>query len=206
MIKIFIVDDHSMVIEGIYALLQHEKEMKIIGHATNAAACFAFFKTTTADVILMDISLPDKNGVDLCAAIKNTYPGIMVLALSTFNEGTYVKKMMEAGASGYLLKNAEKQEIIEAIKMVAMGKIYLSFDAAQAQFAHQKQQAQIPKLTKREKEVLTAIAEGLTNITIAQKLFISIDTVETHRKNLHTKLQVKNAAMLVKVAGEYGLL
>jgi len=114
MIKIYIVDDHAVVIEGIYSLLQKENEIEMVGYANSANNCLQYFTSHTADIILMDISLPDMNGVDLCKIIKNKYPGIMVLALSTFNQGTYIRKMMENGASGYLLKNADKQEITNA--------------------------------------------------------------------------------------------
>lgn len=205
MTKVYIVDDHALVIEGIYSLLQTEKDIEMAGYATNAINCLQYFTSHTADVILMDISLPDMNGVDLCRQIKKNYPGIMVLALSTFNQGTYVRKMMESGASGYLLKNAGKQEIVEAIKIVMKGKTYFSFDAGQA-LKSTTQDNSIPPLTKREKEVLVNIAEGLTNTQIAEKLFISIDTVDSHRKNLYTKLNVKNTAMLIRFAVENNLL
>lgn len=206
MITLYIVDDHAVVIEGIYSLLQKEKEIDIAGYASNAANCLEYLTARTADVILMDISLPDMNGVDLCKIIKQKYPGIMVLALSTFNQGTYIRKMMENGASGYLLKNAAKEEIIEAIKMVTKGKTYLSFDAANTLKSAEQRLQTIPPLTKREKEVLQHIAQGLTNLQIAEKLFISIDTVDSHRKNLHSKLNVNNTALLVRFAIENDLL
>jgi DNA-binding NarL/FixJ family response regulator len=154
----------------------------------------------------MDISLPDINGIDLCKTIKKKYPGVIVLALSTFNQGTYIRKMMENGASGYLLKNSGKKEIIDALKTVYSGKAYLSFDAGKALLSDNEEQNNLPALTKREKEVLTFIAEGLTNLQIAEKLFISIDTVDSHRKNLHTKLNVKNTAMLIRFAVENKLV
>ena len=206
MTKVYIVDDHSVVIEGIYSLLQKEKDFEVVGYASNAENCLQYFMHHSADVILMDISLPDMNGVDLCKQIKKKYPGIMVLALTTFNQGTYIRKMMESGASGYLLKNAGKQEIVEAIRIVTKGKTYLSFDAGQSLKTDTQQQSSIPPLTKREKEVLSHIAEGLTNAQISEKLFISVDTVDTHRKNLHTKLNVKNTAMLIRFAVENSLL
>jgi DNA-binding NarL/FixJ family response regulator len=206
MTKVYIVDDHAIVIEGIYSLLQNERDIEMTGHASNAGNCLEYFNTNRADVILMDISLPDMNGVDLCRVIKEKHPDIMVLALTTFNQGTYVRKMMENGASGYLLKNSSRQEIIEAIKIVVKGKTYLSFDAGLALKSDTQQQNTIPHLTKREKEVLSHIAEGLTNTQISEKLFISIDTVDSHRKNLHTKLNVKNTAMLIRFAVENNLL
>ena len=206
MIKVYIVEDHAVVIEGIYSLLQKERDIEICGYASNAENCLQYFINHTADVILMDISLPDINGVDLCKVIKKNYPGIMVLALTSFNQGTYIRKMMESGASGYLLKNAGKQEIIEAIKIVAAGKTYLTFDAGLALKSETQLQNAIPPLTKREKEVLKYIAEGLTNIQISKELFISIDTVDSHRKNLHAKLNVKNTAMLIRFAVENDLV
>lgn len=206
MTKVYIVDDHMVVIEGIYSLLQSEPGIEMTGHATNASNCIEYFKTRTADVILMDISLPDMNGVDLCRLIKKNYPGIMILALSTFNQSTYVRKMMESGASGYLLKNAGRKEIIEAIQAVKNGKTFLSFEAGQLLRSGLDQQNAVPPLTKREKEVLQHIAEGMTNQEIAAKLFISVDTVESHRKNLYNKLNVKNSVMLVRYAVENNLL
>lgn len=206
MTKVYIVDDHSVVVEGIYSLLQKEKDIEVVGYASDADNCLQYFINHTADIILMDISLPGMNGVDLCRIIKKNYPGIMVIALSTFNQGTYIRKMMENGASGYLLKNAGRKEIIEAIQLVTEGGTYISFDAGQALKLANDQRNAVPPLTKREKEVLANIAEGLTNAQISEKLFISIDTVESHRKNLHAKLNVKNTAMLIRFAVENHLL
>jgi len=132
MIKVYIVEDHSVVVEGIRSLLQHEKEFDVIGNTDTGEGCLDFFRTRTADVILMDINLPDMSGIDLCKVIKKTYPGIMVLALSTFNQSIYISKMIENGASGYLLKNSGRHEIIQALRDVASGKTYLSFEAGQA--------------------------------------------------------------------------
>jgi DNA-binding NarL/FixJ family response regulator len=206
MIKIYIVEDHSVVIEGIYALLQNEKGIEVCGYANNAQNCIDYFVNHIAEVILMDIGLPDMSGIDLCAIIKKKYPGIMVIALSTFNQGSYIKKMMEAGASGYLLKNTSKVEMLEAIKTVTEGKTYLSFEVGKELQLSKEENDNIPLLTKREKEILILIAEGLTNQQIKEKLFISIDTVDSHRKNLHTKLNVKNTAMLIRYAIEHKMV
>jgi DNA-binding NarL/FixJ family response regulator len=195
-----------VVVEGVYALLQNEKNIEVTGFAYNAQNCLTHFTNRTADVILMDISLPDMSGIDLCKVIKKNYPGIMVLALSTFNQGSYIKKMMESGASGYLLKNTSKEEILEAIKTVAKGKTYLSFETGKELQATNENFKQIPILTKREVEVLIHIANGLTNLQIAQLLFLSIDTINTHRKSLHAKLKVNNTALLIRYAIENNLL
>lgn len=206
MVKVYIVDDHTVLIEGIYALLQNERSISVSGYATNAANCLNYFERNTADVVLMDISLPDMDGIELCRRVKHNWPGVMVLALSTFNQGTYIRKMIEAGASGYLLKNAGKSEIVEAIGLVSKGKTYFSFDAGQALKSVSRLQEAIPPLTRREKEVLALIAEGLTNSQIASKLFVSIDTVDSHRKHLHSKLNVKNTAQLIRFAIENALI
>ena len=206
MVRVFLVDDHSVVIEGIYSLLQNVNDIEIVGYATSAANCLDFLKQHCTDVILMDISLPDLNGIELCKLVKQKWPEVQVLTLSTFNQGTYVRKMIEAGACGYLLKNAGKQELIDAIKTVVRGKTYFSPDAHQALKTVLQFQNDIPPLTKREKEVLALIAEGLTNSQMAEKLFISVDTIDSHRKNLYTKLNVKNTAMLIRFAIEKHLL
>jgi len=206
MIKVYIVEDHSVVVEGIRSLLQHEKEFDVIGNTDTGEGCLDFFRTRTADVILMDINLPDMSGIDLCKVIKKTYPGIMVLALSTFNQSIYISKMIENGASGYLLKNSGRHEIIQALRDVASGKTYLSFEAGQALKALKSKNSEQPLLTKREKEILGLITEGLTNTQIAERLFISIDTVDSHRKNLYSKLNVRNTVMLMRYAIDNNLI
>ncbi len=173
MIRVFIVDDHPLVQEGMRSLLGNEKGIELCGYAMNAQSCLNFFVNNTADVILMDINLPDMNGIDLCKEIKTKYPGIMVLGLSTFSQGSYVTKMMENGASGYVLKNADKEELLEAIWLVNKGKTYLSFEAGQALRKDQSSNV-LPLITRREKEILTLIAEGFTNPEIAEKFIYKL--------------------------------
>jgi len=201
-ISVFIVDDHYMVIEGIRSLLQNEKSIEWAGHATNAASCLAFLKQQQPDVILMDINLPDKSGIDLCKEVKEKYPSVFIIGLSTFNQQSFIQKMMDNGASGYVLKNATQEEITDAIGTVIKGKIYLSEEASHTL---RKEDATIV-LTRREKEVLELIASGMTNGEIAQKLFISVTTVDTHRKNLLAKLEAKNTASLVRIATQMQLI
>jgi len=204
-IRVFVVDDHPLVQEGMRSLLGTEKGIELCGYAMTAQSCLGFFVHNSADVILMDINLPDMNGIDLCKEIKTKYPGIMVLALSTFNQGSYVTKMMENGASGYIVKNADKKELLDAIQEVSRGKTYLSFEAGQA-IRRNNESVQIPVITRREKEILVLIAEGFTNPEIAHKLFVSSSTVDSHRKNLLAKLNVKNTASLVKFAMDHELI
>jgi DNA-binding NarL/FixJ family response regulator len=202
--KVFIVDDHYMVIEGIRSLLQNEKDIEWTGHASNAASCLAFLQQQQPDVILMDINLPDKSGIDLCKEVREKYPAVFVIGLSTFNQQSFIQKMMGNGASGYVLKNATQEELMEAIAAVSAGKTFLSDEAAQS--LRKNNEGEIPVLTRREKEVLELIADGLTNNEIAQKLFISVTTVDTHRKNLLAKFDARNIASLIKAAMQMQLL
>jgi DNA-binding NarL/FixJ family response regulator len=202
-ISVFIVDDHYMVIEGIRSLLQNEKKIEWMGHAMNAASCLAFLEKQQPDVILMDINLPDKSGIDLCKEVKEKYPSVFIVGLSTFNQQSFIQKMMDNGASGYVLKNATQEELTDAIGTVIKGKTYVSEEASHTL---RKEDAATIVLTRREKEVLGLIADGMTNAEIAQKLFISVTTVDTHRKNLLAKLEAKNTASLVRIATQMQLI
>lgn len=203
-ITLFIVDDHYMVVEGIRSLMQAEQGIEWIGHASTSASCLAFLQSRRPDVLLMDINLPDQSGIELCRQVKALYPEVFVIGLSTFNQLSFIQKMLESGASGYLLKNAGSREIMLAIDTVMHGRQYLSVEAASV--VRQSAQNGLPMLTRREKEVLQMIAEGLTNIEIADRLYVSASTVDTHRKNLLQKLHAKNTAALVKIAMDHQML
>ncbi|MBN8833431.1 MAG: DNA-binding response regulator [Niastella sp. SCN 39-18] len=202
-IKVFVVDDHYMVIEGIRSLLQNENDIEWMGHATNAVSCLAFLKQQLPDIILMDVNLPDVSGIELCKQVRQLYPSVFVLGLSTFNQQPIIRNMLENGASGYVLKNATKEELLEAAKAVMAGKSYLSFDVA---LSLRKTDDELPIITRREKEILLLIADGLTNAEMAAKLFISIPTVNTHRKSLLNKFNVNNTASLIKLAAKHHLI
>ncbi|HMR56972.1 MAG TPA: response regulator transcription factor [Cyclobacteriaceae bacterium] len=201
--SLFIVDDHYLVIEGIRSVLQYEENIDWLGHAMNAASCLDFLKRQQPDVILMDVNLPDKSGTELCKEVKKLYPSLYILGLSTFNQQAVVRNMMDNGASGYVLKNATKEELLEAIDLVLGGETYFSQEVAHALNEPQPRQ---PVITRREKEVLQLIAEGLTNAEIAGKLFISIPTVNTHRKSILEKFDVKNTATLIGKAIKMGVI
>ncbi len=200
MIRVFIVDDHYMVIEGIRSLLQDEPGIEFMGSAPTASACRAYLKHARPDILLLDISLPDENGIDLCKDLFEEYPTISILALTTFNQETTIRNMLENGASGYLLKNAGREELSKAIHTVYKGQQYLSFDVAQTLKQSALQTAEVPVLTRREKEVLSLIGEGCNTKEIAEKLFIGTTTVDTYRKNLLIKLNARNTAVLIKLA------
>lgn len=196
--KVFIVDDHYVVIEGIRSILQQEKNIEWMGHAMTAASCLAFLAGHQPDVVLMDINLPDRSGIDLCKEVKEKYPSVFILALSTFNQQSFIEQMVEFGASGYLLKNATQQELLEGIETVMTGRLYFSDEAAQS--LRKNSDDERPVLTRREKEILELIADGFTNNEIAARLFLGVSTVDTHRKNLLAKFEAKNIASLVKIA------
>ena len=195
------------MIEGIHALLQNEKDIEWAGQATNAASCLGFFVNSTADIVLMDISTPGMDGVELCAIMKDKYPKVCILGLSTFNQGLYIKKMMEKEASGYILKNTSKEELVDAIHVVCEGGVFFNGEVGQALDNYQRSSAiALPVLTPREKEILGLIAEGYTNPQIAEKIYLSPFTVDSHRKNLLAKLKAKNTAILIRIAVEHRLI
>lgn len=203
MTKLFIVDDHYLVIEGIRSMLQNEKNMEWMGHAMNAASCLAFLKHQQPDILFMDINLPDKNGVELCKEVSEQFPAVRIIGLSTFNQQPVIRDMIDNGAMGYVLKNATKQEILHAITTVRLGKTFLSFEAGQSLL---ETADAAPEITRREKEVLQLIAEGLTNAEIAAKLFISVPTVNAHRKSLIEKFDASNTAVLIAKAIKSGTI
>lgn len=202
-VKLFIIDDHYMIIEGITSLLQNESSIEIVGHAKDAESCMAFLKRMQPDVVFLDINLPDKSGIDVCKEIKNLYKSVKIIALSTYNQNSYIQKMLENGANGYLLKNATKVEMLEAIQTVINHKQYLSKEVADNIKVNDTDK---PILTRREKEILQLISEGLTSSDIGKKLFISPTTVDTHRKHILEKFKVNNTAILIKQAAQSGLI
>ena len=198
-IRVFIVDDHPMVIEGLSAMLRSQPEIELTGFATNAASCLGYFVSQTADVVLMDINLPDKSGIELCTLVKAKSPTTQIIALSNFDQLSYVERMKESGAAGYLLKNTPLNELLDAIRAVSEGNDWWGY---MDNFTHQMEGKSVMLITRREKQVLNLIADGMTNTEIAEKLFVSASTVDSHRKNLIAKLHVKNTAALVRIAME----
>lgn len=199
MIRIFIVDDHPMVVEGMRSILTQMTDVEVAGHAMNAASCMGYFVNNSADLVLLDINLPDQSGIDVCKALLKRKPELKVISLTNLDQLTYLQNMKDAGAKGYLLKNSSSDEIEKAITTVMAGnEFWLGRDNVRESIQDHNQLL----LTRREIEVLKLIAEGLTNQEIADKLFVSTSTVDSHRKNLLSKLQVKNTAALVRTALE----
>jgi DNA-binding NarL/FixJ family response regulator len=198
MIRVFIIDDHQMIIEGIHSLLHDEQNIEWMGSSKTPDDLMTFLAKSQPDVLLMDINLPQRSGLELCREVKEKYPAINIIGLSTSNQPSVIRKMQENGASGYLLKDASKSEILEALQQVNKGKEYVSFSVAEA-LKKKGSNTSLPALTRREKEILELIAEGLTNRKIAAKLFLDRTTINSHRKNMLTKFNVKNTAALIKI-------
>ncbi len=210
MIKVAITDDHLLVMQGIESMLQNESSIQIVGKYPSAEKTFEALSVAQPDVLLLDINLPDVNGIDLCKQLLTLYPNLKIIALSSHEDSNFVKRILKNGASGYLLKNTSKEELIEAFETVLSDGQYLQASIQKKLLSQslgtQKRNTLKPKLTRREKEVLAAICEEMTTQEIANELFISPKTVETHRMNLISKLGARNSVGLAKIAIELELL
>ncbi len=209
-VNIAITDDHELILKGFESLLVNEKEIHVVGKYSSAQDTLDNINKDAPDVLLLDINLPDINGIDLCKILLKEYPTLKIIALSNFDETSFVKRILNNGAQGYLLKNTNTQELVNAISQVLKGEIYLQSDIQKKllnkSLGKTVSNSLIIKLTRREKEVLQGIYEELTTQEIAEKLFISFKTVETHRMNLMSKLGARNTAGIIKIAIEKDLL
>jgi DNA-binding NarL/FixJ family response regulator len=213
MTKILIADDHKMFRDGLRAILELEKDMEVVGEAGSAREVFLFLEKTQPDVILLDITLGDSNGIEVTKTLREKYPNLHVLVVSMHAESTYILKMLEIGAAGYILKDTGKNEMLNAVRAVAAGDSYFSQQVSAIMVAYLQRKGMPPAkrkdevlLTRREIEVLKLIVGENSNQEIADKLFISTRTVDTHRRNLLEKLGLKNTAGLVKYAMKHGYL
>ena len=219
MTRILLADDHTILRDGIRALLSADADLEVVGEASNGAEVLAILENTSADVVLMDVQMPVLDGFATMPELRRRFPKVRVLVLTMLEHENYVARMLEAGALGYVLKNAAISEITHAIRTVAAGNSFLSTEIglsmlhrAVAQSASIAAAADEPgnhtgaDLTARELEVLKLIAEGLTNAEISNKLFTSKRTIETHRQNIIAKTQAKNTAALIKLAVSQGLI
>ena len=204
-IRVLIADDHKVLLDGLQALLGDVPDIEIVSVANNGDEVLDKLKSYEVDVLMMDIQMPHKNGFETAEEMAKLYPGTRILILSMHSEKAFIEKMYHLGVAGYLLKSASKEEIVEAIRRVADGKRYFSDEVTSAILENRTISNSInsSELTKREKEILKLIAQGKNNPAIAESLFLSVDTVKTHRKNLMRKLDINNTASLVKYALEH---
>ena len=213
-IKVAIADDHAMFVDGIDSILNNESEIDVIGRCYDGPSVVAFVKENDTDILLLDVNLPGMSGIEVCKALKVEKNAPKIIAISMFNEESFVTEILNHGAMGYILKNTGREELLKAIRTVHNGQSYFSKEVTQTimkglmkqRKSSNKSSAFFPKISRREKEVLKLIIEEFTTQEIAEKLFISLKTVESHRSSLLAKLNARNSAGLVRIALENNIL
>jgi DNA-binding NarL/FixJ family response regulator len=203
LIRVAIVDDHQIVIDGLEKIISKSGVALLTDKAYNLAGCWKMLNTQQPDVLMLDVGLPDGSGMDLCPQIKARYPAVNILMLTNYAEYSVISHVLNNGASGYILKNAMPEEIIEGICTVVSGKRFLSEDVDLLMKKGEKNKID---LTRRERELLRLISEGYTSIEIADKMCLGYETIRSYRKNLHLKLGAHNTAELTKIAIEMKLI
>ena len=210
-IKVLLADDHNILRAGLKSLLETASNIEVVGEADNGRDTAALVRQLDVDIVVMDVAMPDMNGVDATSKIVKLAPDVRVLALSGHNEGVYVKGMLEAGAKGYLLKDAATTELITALNAIAKGRVYVSPSVTDTLVGDylQRLKGEIgpdsQTLSLREREVLQLVAEGKSSVQIATTLHLSERTIETHRKRIMDKLGMRSIAELTKYAIREGL-
>ncbi|KAF2083078.1 response regulator [Flavobacterium sharifuzzamanii] len=209
-INLLIADDHTMFLQGIISLLEQEPNICIAGKAENGIEALDIVKKGNIDFIILDVSMPIMDGIELSKILKKQYPYIKILIVSTHSNVMIISRLIRIGVNGYLLKNASKEELLNAINAIALGKDYFAEELEEKHLTSssriEKQAFNLTELSTREKEILVLIAQEYNTAEIAEKTFISLNTVNTHRRNLLSKLNAKNTAGLVKYAVENGLV
>lgn len=204
MIRILIADDHQMFIDGLRSLLEGSDDISVVGEASNGRKVLEVCDELEVDIVVMDINMPEMDGIQATRELLRRHPSIKVLGLSMYNDREYISDILKAGARGYILKNTGKESLLNAIRTLHGGGDYLGEEVSRTLLSSFMKNTTtgevIEKLSDREKEVLECIATGLTTHEIAEQLFISKNTVETHRKNLLYKLKARNTAELVNNA------
>ncbi len=212
MIKISILDDHKLVINGVKAMLSNDENLQVVHtHTTFQSLTLSLEKSENLpDILFLDINLPDADGLEACKSLHKQFPDMHIIGLTNFDDTIFVKNMIKNGARGFLLKNVSNEEMFAAIEAVQKGEIYVQKvvqnQLVEEQLGQNKMKGYIPKLTRREKEILQLIVQEYTTSEIAEKLCIGASTVETHRLNLLQKLGAKNVAGLVREAINKGLV
>jgi len=206
-INLLIADDHKVLLDGFISIFEKENDIDVVATAANGLEVLDHLSKKEIDICLLDINMPELNGVETCKKITKRYPDIKVVALSMYKQSSFIKRMKQNGAKGYLLKDDNAEELLDAIRQVNDGKEYYSKQLVDILVNNvlDKNYNQ-DSVTKREKEVLELIAEGYTNLEISKRLFLSEHTIISHRKNLISKLNAKNSAELVKLSIEKGFI
>jgi DNA-binding NarL/FixJ family response regulator len=211
-IRILVADDHTVMRQGLCTMLAQNEGFEIVGEAENGRSAVRLCADLRPDVVIMDVSMPDMNGIEATRQVMAAGPGVKVVALSVHTNKRLVLEMLQAGAVGYLLKSSDFEELIQAVRLVIQGKVYLSPDIAGVVVENMSRPAgpetgrsAIQMLTPREREVLQLLAEGKKPPDISKTLFVSVKTVEAHRRNIMRKLKADSLAQLTKIAIQEGL-
>ena len=207
-IRILLADDHAVVRQGFRAMLAQQPDITIVGEAGNGREVMALAEKTKPDLIVMDVAMPELNGIEATRRLTAIMPDIRILALSMHKDSVYVREMLKAGAKGYLLKDSGESDLLDAVRTLARGGEYISPSVQEALISATRSGAATPldQLTSREREVLQLIAEGKTNKEVAAVLKISPFTVDAHRGRIMEKLKVHNVNELVRFAVRHGLI
>lgn len=211
-IRILLADDHKIVRDGLRTLIEKETGMEVIGEAENGRKALKIAQTIRPHIVIMDVTMPDMNGIEAARKIVTEIPGVKVIALSMHSDRRFVLGMLEAGASGYLMKDCAFDELAKAVRSVATGQTYLSPSIADVLVkgyldkVNEKISVARSPLTEREREILQLLAEGQSSKEIAAHLGVSVKTVETHRRNMMQKLNMRSVAELTKYAIREGLI
>lgn len=205
-LSLIIVEDHSIIVEGLRSIVQNTQNLVLTGVFSNAEDALLFLTNHQADIILLDIGLPGISGIEFCKLIKASHKETKVIALTNHTEKSVIQSMLESGADGYLLKNTSKQDLVAAISQVMNNQFIMQSDLQKMLFAPVGDEKGIPRLTTREKEILLLVSQGATTTAIARQLFISTQTVDTHRRNIMQKFEANNSAVLIRKATELGIL
>lgn len=210
MIRIVIIDDHPLVAGGIEMMIKSESHLSIVAHLQNAKEALQFLEESCPEIILLDVNLPDIDGLKLCEIIRGNYPETKIIVLTSIEEASIITQFLQKGANGFLLKNISKGEFIQAIDSVLDNKTFLSRIANENMIRHfasvNNALKSVPVLTRREKEILALLNEGMNGPQIAEHLFLSTYTIETHRKNMLQKFSVSSTQALLKKARDLKLL
>lgn len=205
-IRVFIADDHNLVRAGIAALLRQDPQIEVAGDAADGKEAVKKVKLLAPHIVLIDIAMPDMNGIEATAAIVRSCPDVKVMILSQYESEDYVRRAVETGARGYLLKSSLAQDLLTAIHAVHEGEQFFVSPVVDAVISSLRRPPKSTELTNREQEILKLVAEGFTSQQIADQLHIGIRTVQYHRTNIHTKLRIKDTAGLVKYALQHNLI
>ncbi len=212
-IRVIVADDHTLVREGVRMILAKESDLEVVGEASDGQQALGLVENLKPDVVIMDISMPGMGGIEATQRLRERHPKVAVLALTMHEEETYVFRLLRAGASGYVLKRAAAQDLVQAVRAAARGESFLYPSVARKVLEDYLKRVEAGEgrerfdgLTEREKEILTLIAQGSSNQQIAQQLFVSIKTVQTHRAHILEKLNLHDRTELVRYAIRKGLI